>query len=385
MKQYCILIHYHELALKKDNKAWFEKIFQKNIKEQINGLPYKNINTYASRVFIYGIDEQKWIEYKKQLKNIMGLKNALLVQKVDAKIEEIESSSFDIIENLEFDTFRISTKRQDKGFKFTSQEINQIIGGKIYQSTKKSVSLKKPDLNIIIEIVRGQAFVGKDKIEGYGGLPNGSGETAISLLSSGIDSPVASFQILKRGVNLVYAHFHSAPATNKQSILNCKNIVNTLSNFQKKSTLYIYPILEIQKQIMDKIDDKFWVIIFRRAMVNLSCMLAKELNSKALITGENIGQVSSQTLSNIHAISAISTLPIIRPLAGHTKEEIINIAREINTYEDSIAPHQDCCSFFLPLHPALKAKLEKIELMESKLNLNEKYLESIQNREVYQT
>ena len=385
MSQYCILIHYHELGLKKDNKSWFEKVFQKNIRTHIQTMQFKNINTYASRVFIYGIDEQKWIEYKKQLKNIMGLKNALLVQKVDAKIEEIESSSFDIIENLEFDTFRISTKRQDKGFKFTSQEINQIIGGKIYQSTKKSVSLKKPDLNIIIEIVRGQAFVGKDKIEGYGGLPNGSGETAISLLSSGIDSPVASFQILKRGVNLVYAHFHSAPATNKQSILNCKNIVNTLSNFQKKSTLYIYPILEIQKQIMDKIDDKFWVIIFRRAMVKLSCMLAKELNSKALITGENIGQVSSQTLSNIHAISAISTLPIIRPLAGHTKEEIINIAREINTYEDSIAPHQDCCSFFLPLHPELKAKLEKIELMESKLNLNEKYLESIQNREVYQT
>lgn len=385
MNQYCILIHYHELALKRDNKSWFEKIFQTNIKKQIKSLEYKNINTYASRVFIYGIDINKWDDYKNQLKNVMGLKSAILVQKVEAEIEKIESIAHNIISNLKFDTFRITTKRQDKGFKLTSQEINQMVGASIYKETKKSVSLKNPDLNIIIELVRGQAFIGYKKIEGYGGLPNGSGETAISLLSSGIDSPVASFQILKRGVKLIYAHFHSSPATNKQSILNCKNIVNTLSNFQNSSTLYIYPILEIQKKIMDKIDDKFWIIMFRRVMVNLSCVLAEELNAKALITGENIGQVSSQTLSNIHAISGISSLPIIRPLAGHTKEEIINIARDIKTYENSIAPHQDCCSFFLPLHPELKAKLEKIEVMESKLKLNKMYLEAINNREEYTT
>ena len=384
MTQYCILIHYHELALKRDNKAWFEKIFQTNIKQQIEGLPYKNINTYASRVFIYGIEENKWNKYKNKLKNVMGLKNALLMQKVDANIELMKKIAFNISDNLDCNTFRITTKRQDKGFAFTSHEINQIIGAHICEKTTKSVSLKNPELNIIIEIVRGQTFIGYQKIEGYGGLPNGSGETAVSLLSSGIDSPVASFQILKRGVKLIYVHFHSAPITNKQSIENCKNIVNILSNFQCKSILYIYPILKIQQIIMDKIDDKFWVIMFRRIMIKLSCMLAEELNAKALITGENIGQVSSQTLSNIQAIAGASNLPIIRPLAGHNKEEIIKIAKKIDTYKYSIAPHQDCCSFFLPLHPELKAKIEKIEFMENKLELDNVYKEIIETREVYQ-
>jgi len=384
MSQYCILIHYHELALKRDNKSWFERIFQSNIKKQIEGLPHKNINTYASRVFIYGIDENKWNDYKYKLKNVMGLKNAILMQKINAEIDLIKNIANNITSNLSFKTFRITTKRQDKGFKFTSHKINEIIGSTVYEKTKKTVSLKKPELNILIEIVRGQAFIGHKKIEGYGGLPNGTGETAISLLSSGIDSPVASFQILKRGVKLIYVHFHSAPATNKESIINCQNIVNILSNFQKNSTLYMYPILKIQKIIMDKIDDKFWVIMFRRIMVKLSCMLASELRAKALVTGENIGQVSSQTLSNIQAISGISSFPILRPLAGHTKEEIINIAKNINTYEYSIAPHQDCCSFFLPLHPELKARIEKIEFMEKKLNLDNLYLEIIKNREIYQ-
>ena len=146
----------------------------------------------------------------------------------------------------------------------------------------------------------------------------------------------------------------------------------------------MYPILKIQKIIMDKINDKFWVIMFRRVMIKLSCLLAEELNAKALITGENIGQVSSQTLSNIQAIAESSNYPIIRPLAGHNKEEIINIAKNIGTYEYSISPHQDCCSFFLPLHPELKAKTDKIKAIENKLDLDNIYLEIIKNRGIYQ-
>ena len=383
MNPACILVHYHELGLKKNNKPWFERIFQKNISTHLAALPTQNINTYASRVFIYGIDYDQWPEYKKILKNIMGLKNATPMYKTNANLEEITNVAKHIIKNIKFDSFRITTKRQDKGFQYTSHEINQKIGAKVYEVCNKSVSLNNPELNIIIEIVRGQAFTGYKKINGYGGLPNGTGETAISLLSSGIDSPVASFQILKRGVNINYIHFHSTPATNKQSIDNCKKIVKTLTKFQLKSTLYIYPILELQKLIMDKIDDKFWVIMFRRAMIKLSCLLGEELNAKALITGENIGQVSSQTLSNMQAISSISNLPILRPLAGHNKEEIIKLAQEIGTYEDSIAPHQDCCSFFLPLHPELKANTKKIEYLESKLNDEKIYKNIISQREVY--
>ena len=385
MGQYCILIHYHELGLKKKNRTWFEKIFQKNINTHLKSLPFQNINTYASRVFVFGINHEKWSDYKKILKNIMGLKNAILMYKIDADLIQIENVAKMLIKDKTFESFRISSRRQDKQFKYTSKEMDRLIGTKVQEACKKNVSLNKPDVNIMIEIVRGQAFIGTEKITGYGGLPNNTGETAISLLSSGIDSPVASFQILKRGVNLVYAHFHSAPATNKQSINNCKSIINTLSQFQPNTILYIYPLLEIQKLIMDKAPDKLWVIMFRRAMIKFSCMLAEELNAKALITGENIGQVSSQTLSNIHTISSISNFPIIRPLAGHNKEEIINLAKMINTYEDSIAPHQDCCAFFTPIHPELKGHIKKIEYIESTLNTDSLYKEIIDKREVYKT
>jgi len=385
MGQYCILIHYHELGLKKKNRTWFEKIFQKNINTHLKSLPFQNINTYASRVFVFGIDYEKWNDYKKILKNIMGLKNAILMYKIDADLIQIENVAKMLIQDKTFDSFRISARRQDKQFEYTSKEMDRLIGAKVQEACKKNVSLNQPDVNIMIEIVRGQAFIGTEKITGYGGLPNNTGETAISLLSSGIDSPVASFQILKRGVNLVYAHFHSAPATNKQSINNCKSIINRLSQFQPNTILYIYPLLEIQKLIMDKAPDKLWVIMFRRAMIKLSCMLAEELNAKALITGENIGQVSSQTLSNIHTISSMSNFPIIRPLAGHNKEEIINLAKMINTYEDSIAPHQDCCAFFTPIHPELKGHVKKIEYIESTLDTDSLYKEIIDKREVYKT
>ena len=385
MGQYCILIHYHELGLKKKNRTWFEKIFQKNINTHLKSLPFQNINTYASRVFVFGINHEKWSDYKKILKNIMGLKNAILMYKIHADLIQIENVAKMLIQDKTFDSFRISARRQDKQFEYTSKEMDRLIGAKVQEACKKNVSLNQPDINIMIEIVRGQAFIGTEKITGYGGLPNNTGETAISLLSSGIDSPVASFQILKRGVNLVYAHFHSAPATNKQSINNCKSIINTLSKFQPNTILYIYPLLEIQKLIMDKAPDKLWVIMFRRAMIKFSCMLAEELNAKALITGENIGQVSSQTLSNIHTISSMSNFPIIRPLAGHNKEEIINLAKMINTYEDSIAPHQDCCAFFTPIHPELKGHIKKIEYIESTLNTDSLYKEIIDKREVYKT
>ena len=385
MGQYCILIHYHELGLKKKNRTWFEKIFQKNINTHLKSLPFQNINTYASRVFVFGIDYEKWNDYKKILKNIMGLKNAILMYKIDADLIQIENVAKMLIQDKTFDSFRISARRQDKQFEYTSKEMDRLIGAKVQEACQKNVSLNQPDVNIMIEIVRGQAFIGTEKITGYGGLPNNTGETAISLLSSGIDSPVASFQILKRGVNLVYAHFHSAPATNKQSINNCKSIINRLSQFQPNTILYIYPLLEIQKLIMDKAPDKLWVIMFRRAMIKLSCMLAEELNAKALITGENIGQVSSQTLSNIHTISSMSNFPIIRPLAGHNKEEIINLAKMINTYEDSIAPHQDCCAFFTPIHPELKGHVKKIEYIESTLDTDSLYKEIIDKREVYKT
>ena len=379
MNPQCILIHYHEIGLKGDNRSWFEKIFINNIKIQISNLPCRNIQLKAARVLILGIDPLRYDEYKKKLKNVMGLKHAYLMSITKLDQNDINLEVQKQVEKNNFSTFRISTKRQDKQFHLTSQDVNNLIGANVVKTTSKSVNLDNPDLNIIIELVNGKAYIGYKKIIGYGGLPVGTGERALSLISSGIDSPVASFLLLKRGVTIDYIHFHSAPSTSKQSINNVRKILLKLSKYQMKCNLYNIPLLEIQQKIMANSIDKYWVILFRRAMYSISKLLAKNLSIDALITGENIGQVASQTISNIRAASDTVDIPVLRPLAGMNKEDIIRVAIDIETYNISIEPHEDCCSFFVPIHPATSANIETIRAIDDNLDLGKSYHELIKN------
>ena len=180
--------------------------------------------------------------------------------------------------------------------------------------------------------------------------------------------------MLKRGVQLSYIHFHSAPATGHESIENVKKIIDKLSEFQSSKKLFLVPFLDVQKAIMSTAPNKYWVILFRRAMVKLSCIIAKKINAKALVTGENVGQVASQTLSNINAISEASSMPILRPLIGYNKKEIINLAGDIGTYEISILPYEDCCGFFVPKHPETKARLNLVKDCEKEIKIDFKSL-----------
>ena len=229
-------------------------------------------------------------------------------------------------------------------------------------------------MELRIELVEDRAFIGCQSNSGFGGLPIGCGEKALSLISSGIDSPAASFKMLKRGVQLSYIHFHSSPATGQESIDNVKKIIDRLSEFQSSKKLFLVPFLDVQKKIMNKAPNKYWVILFRRAMVRLSCIIAKKINAKALVTGENVGQVASQTLSNINVVSEPADIPILRPLIGYNKKEIINLATKIKTYEISILPYEDCCGFFVPKHPETKAKIDIIKDCEKDIKLDLKSL-----------
>ena len=368
---YTILIHYSEIALKKNNRSFFENIFIKNIKIHLKDLRYSSITLVAARVFINGIDNNLLNDYKERLKNVMGLKNATIMLKTKSNLNDIKEAALLLIKNKNFNNFRISTKRHDKQLNFDSQDANSIIGDCIRKASKKPVNLDNPDCNIIIELLKNKSFVGIDKLLGYSGLPANCQEKAISLISSGIDSPVASFEMIKRGVDVSYVHFHSYPAVNQQSIENVKKILNVLSQYQLNSTLYLVPLLEIQQHIMQTIPDKYWVIFFRRYMIKIACDLAKKMNAVVLITGDSVGQVASQTLSNIRAISEVSNIPIIRPLSGYNKEDIVNKAKDIGTYDISIEPYEDCCSFFVPPHPETKAKMEQIDRLDSNLNLTD--------------
>ena len=374
---YSILVHYSEIALKKNNRKFFEKIFINNIKSHINGLNYSSIKLYEARVFIHDIDINTWEQFKNRLSNVMGLKNFILMLRTMTDINDIKLASIDLIENENFSSFRITTKRNYKKFGLTSQDVNIEVGDCIRTKTNKSVNLDNPELIIFIEILKNNAFVGISKINGYSGLPANCQERALSLISSGIDSPVASFNMIKRGVTLDYIHFHSYPAINKQSINNVKKILNVLSKYQLKSNLYLVPLLKIQQKIMEVVPDKYWVIFFRKYMIKIANDIAIKNNAVALITGDSIGQVASQTLSNIYAISNDSILPIIRPLSGLNKEEIINQANQIGTYEISIEPYEDCCSYFVPPHPETKAKIEQVNQITKKLDLEQLYNEVV--------
>ena len=381
---YSILIHYSEIALKKNNRKYFENIFINNIKSHLAGLKYSSIKLYEARVFINDINVNNWQKFKERLFNVMGLKNFNLVIKTTSDLDAINKASIHLTKNKKFKSFRITTKRNYKKLDFTSQDTNIKVGEYIRLKTKTPVNLNSPELTIYIELLRNNSFVGTDKNNGYSGLPANCQERALSLISSGIDSPVASFEMIKRGVTLDYIHFHSYPAINKQSINNVKKILNVLCKYQLKSTLYLVPLLNIQQKIMEIVPDKYWIIFFRRYMIKIANDIALKCNALALITGDSVGQVASQTLSNIYAISDVSKLPIIRPLSGMNKEEIINKANKIDTYKISIEPYQDCCSFFVPPHPETKAKIDQVNKISSKLNLDKIYNDVINNIELHE-
>ena len=381
-ENFCILIHYHEISLKGKNRSWFERRLIRNIKQQLRGLPFSKVHLSAARIFCFGIEKSQWDNYSNRLKKVMGIKHATLMAQLKSEIDLIKESAALQLQRVEFCTFRVTTKRQFKEFSLTSQQINEEVGKHLQLLYLKPVDLKNAEVNMIIELVKGLTYVGHQRVHGYGGLPVGTSEHAISMISSGIDSPVASFEMLRRGVNLSYVHFHSSPVTNRQSIKNVEDILMILAGYQIQCRVYMVPLLEIQQRIMAEATNKLWVILFRRAMIQISSRIAEKIDAPALISGESVGQVASQTLSNIRATSDAADRPILRPLCGMNKEDIINLAQKIGTYEISIEPYDDCCSFFVPSHPETKANLDHVIKAESAIDFGDLYDEAMENTNI---
>ena len=373
----CILIHYHEIALKGKNRIWFERRLIKNIKHQLTGIPWRKVRLAAARIFCFGIDGSLWNEYAQRLRKVMGIKHAILMTQVKNDIDKIQSVAAIQLKGIEFVSFRVSARRQYKEYALTSQEVNEQVGQHLQSIYLKPVKLKNADVDVAIELVKGMAYIGHKRVHGYGGLPLGTSEKAVSMISSGIDSPVSSFQMLKRGVDLTYVHFHSTPATSRQSIQNVEEILTVLAGYQISCRIYMVPLLKIQQKIMAEAPNKLWVILFRRAMIRLACMIAEQIDAPALISGESVGQVASQTLSNIRATADAGDRPILRPLAGLNKEEIVRKAEAIGTYEISIEPYDDCCSFFVPIHPETKADLETVRKTEDNIEFEDMFTKAL--------
>jgi thiamine biosynthesis protein ThiI len=364
-----ILIHYHEIGLKGKNRGKFERRLATNINRALKGVPCGSVQRLSGRMMLALTPQSPLGVIRERLSTVFGIANFSEAVVVERNIEAIRETAWALAQKAEFESFKMVTKRGDKTFPLNSEEINRDVGFHIQNLSGASVQMDNPDLTCFVEIAPQKIFIYAEKIPAPGGLPVGSNEHAVSLISSGIDSPVASYKLMKRGVKLTYVHFHSQPYTNRNSQRNTEEIVRLLNRHQFISDLYSVPFVEIQRHIMTQAPTSYRVIFYRRAMLRIAEAIAKKVDAKALVTGESVGQVASQTLSNIRAIEEVTSLPILRPLAGDNKEEIINEARRIGTYEISIEPYEDCCSVFVPKHPETHAKLERVHEIEANLDL----------------
>lgn len=369
-----IVCHYGELSLKGKNRDFFEKQLVFNIKNIFNKeFPgsISEVRKLYGRILIKlnekgGKDIEKVTE---TLKKVFGIANFSFAIKESQDIEKIKKACLNKFENIDFDKFRITTKRAEKAFPLTSEEVNKDVGAFIVKKMRKKVSLKEFDANCFIDIADKYAFIYTKKIKGPGGMPVGTSGKAMILMSGGLDSPVAAYYALKRGLSTRFIHFHSIPYTSKQSVNKVKRLVERLGKFGSNKTMYLVPFAKAQKEIVSKCPEKLRVILYRRMMMRITEKIAKKEGASVLITGDSLAQVASQTVDNISAVSSSTDMLILRPLIGMDKEEIMAKARDIGTYDISIEPHDDCCSRLMPKKPETRAKMEEVLKAEEKLDM----------------
>lgn len=375
------LIHYHEIGLKGKNRTRFEQRLQRNVDRALKGIPRGSVRRMFGRMTLELTPDSPVDVIRDRLSHVCGIANFAEAVTVERTIESLRETAWALAEKAKFGSFRITAKRSDKSFYMNSDEICRDVGAYVKERSGAQVKMKDADLEIYIEITTSRLFMYAEKIPALGGLPVDTKERAMSLISSGIDSPVASYKLMKRGVHLSFVHFHSQPYTNKNSQRNTEELVQVLNRYQYVSDLYLVPFVEIQRHIMTEAIASYRVILYRRCMVRIAAALAEQANCQALVTGDNVGQVASQTLANIRAIEEVTLMPILRPLAGDNKDEIIEQARKIGTYELSIEPYEDCCSVFVPKHPETRAKLDMVHKIESRLRLDEMIAQTLEQVE----
>ena len=374
-----ILIKYGELTTKKDNRKTFIKTLETNIKNKINNL-YINITKTMSRMYI-SYDEKNEEEILKNLTKIFGIHSIVICDKVNTNEDDIKNKVLEILKDKQFKTFKVSTKRSDKTFKHTSMEFNNIIGGLVLKNFDCKVDVHNPELNLEIEIRQEGTFIYNKEIKGIGGYPVGIQGKGLLMLSGGIDSPVAGYLSLKRGVNIECLYFESPPHTSlnaKNKVLKLAEILNDYSGTIK---VHVVPFTKIQEEIYKNIPGNYNITIMRRMMYRIAEKYAKKRNCKILINGESIGQVASQTLNSMVVINNVTNMPVIRPVACLDKLEIIEISKKINTYDTSILPYEDCCTIFVPKHPVINPSLETAIEYENLINYEELIQECIKNIE----
>lgn len=379
-----VVVHYHELALKGKNRPLFEKALIANLRKASRGRGVREVKKHSGRLELVLDEEASWEDLRERVGRVFGVANFSLATKTPLDLEALKTAIGQEIKTYRFTSFRVAAKRGDKEFPLTSVEINREVGAYLKGLTQARVDLENPDLTVFIEILPREAFFYWDKIPGPGGLPTGVSGHVACLISGGIDSPVAAYRMMKRGARVTFIHFHSHPLLSKASQEKAVELVTHLTRYQYASRLYLVPFGEVQRQVVVGAPPPLRVVLYRRLMVRIAGEIARKNRAAALVTGESLGQVASQTLQNIVTIEEASGLPILRPLIGMDKDEITEEAKAIGTYETSIQPDQDCCQLFIPKRPATRSTVEEITAAEKTLEIDrlvEMALEKVEVRD----
>ena len=366
-----IVVHYKELALKGKNRPWFIHHLVRNLKSALAGLHVASVKSIMGRIELELGPDAPWEEVRDRLRRVFGIANFSYANRGAHDFDALASAILTDLGERETDSFRVSATRSDKRLPFTSPQVEREVGGRIQQAKGWRVDLAHAALTVHIEMLPDSAFYFFGKEPGAGGLPSGTGGHIACLLSGGIDSPVAAYRMMRRGCSVLLIHFHSYPILSRASQEKVREIAALLTTHQLRSRLMLVPFGALQQQVVLAVPPELRVVIYRRLMLRIAERLARRARAHALVTGEVVGQVASQTLENMTTIAQATSLEILRPLVGMDKDEITAEARRIGTYPISIIPDQDCCTLFTPKHPATRARLGHVELAERALPVDE--------------
>ncbi|HEY2432616.1 MAG TPA: tRNA uracil 4-sulfurtransferase ThiI [Vicinamibacterales bacterium] len=366
-----VIVHYQEIALKGRNRPWFIARLTRNIRAAVKGLDVPAVRVLMGRIEVELGPASTWESVRDRLSTVFGIANFSRAGRAPLDVDAIAAAILKDLGPEDPASFRVSARRADKRFPLTSPQIEREVGGRIKEARGWHVDLDEPALTINVEALTRDAFYAFGKERGPGGLPVGASGRVTCLMSGGIDSPVAAWRMMRRGCRVHLVHFHSYPILSRASQEKAQELARSLARFQFDSKLFMVAFGEIQQRVVLAVAPPLRVVIYRRLMMRIAERIATRQHAQALVTGEVVGQVASQTLENMATIGSVVSLPVLRPLVGMDKEEITAEAQRIGTYPISIVPDQDCCTLFTPRHPATRAKRDDVERAEAELPIDD--------------
>lgn len=382
-----ILIRYGELSTKGRNKKDFISRLRDNVRYSFHDIAPLKIRAERDRMFIEIENQEKFAVLMERLPNVFGIQSFSPVASCEKDLDKMKALAVEILEDYrerELVTFKVEVHRTDKSFPLNTHELQREMGATILpQFSNFKVQVKNPEVALRIEVREDAIYMMAQVIPGAGGMPIGSNGKSLLMLSGGIDSPVAGYLMMKRGVRIDAIHFFSPPYTSDNALQKVKDLANELTKFGARVRLFVIPFTELQVAVKDAVPDNMSMTSTRRMMMKVADRVREEVGALGIVTGESLGQVASQTLESLTAINDVTSTPILRPLISADKNDIIKIAEKIGTYETSIQPYEDCCTIFTPSSPKTKPKLEKVQHFESFTEFDELIERAVQNREVY--